>query len=91
MNYEEFVQWTDDLLEQGRLDHEQAIDAQSQRALFDEQRSVIETELLGRAVGFLAGERLEADSVSALLDRAVGAYGGTRQLYFESLAAPVER
>lgn len=84
MNYAEFAQWTESLVEERQLTREQAEDVREQRRLFDEERATIELEFAGRIVGFVARERLVSDRVVTLLDEAVSAYEG-RQVYFEPI------
>jgi hypothetical protein len=85
MNEQEFLNWLQTLLAEGNLTNEQVADLRRQRELFDAERSIIETQFLGHAVGYIADERWVEDSVPDLLDRAVSAFDGSCQLYFEPI------
>jgi hypothetical protein len=86
MTYEEFVVWTQTLVERGRLTPEQADDLCLQRRLFDDARDGLEREFAGRAVGFVDQQLLVRLDVAQLLDAAADQYHGERQLYFEAIA-----
>jgi hypothetical protein len=84
VTFEEFVAWLGQEFLQGRLQEYQVGDLLVQRRLFDENRSVLESEFRNRAVGYVANERQIADSVGPLLDLAAEAFP-SRMLYFEPI------
>lgn len=85
MSEQEFLNWLENLRGDRKLTHQQVNDLRRQRELFDAERQMIEAEFQGRAVGYIADERWVEDCVPDLLDRAVGIFGGSRQLYFEPI------
>jgi hypothetical protein len=89
MGFEEFVAWIRGLAERGHLTWEQAEDVIRQRALFDEQRSMLEVEYAGLAIGFIADQLVVRPGVGPLLNAARNSSQGERQLYFEEMSPPV--
>jgi hypothetical protein len=87
MTYEEFADWTYALAEEERLTPDQAEDLRRQRALFDEQREMIEAEYAGAVAGFVDDDLVVTRGVSLILNEALERFGGERQLYFEPLPA----
>lgn len=84
MDSEEFVAWVQSLVQQGRLNPEGANDVLEQRRLFDQQRSIIETEFNGSVVGIVAGEQIVRQTTTELLDFAAASFEG-RLVYFEPI------
>jgi len=84
MEFSEFAAWLRREVEEGHLLQSQMNDLLVQRTIFDNSRSLLESEFRMRAVGFVAGQRQVADSVGELLDGARKSFP-SQMLYFETI------
>jgi hypothetical protein len=84
VNFEEFAAWLGEEMREGRLEEYQVADLLAQRLMFDERRSMIESEFRRQAVGYIANDLQAAGSVAALLDQTARAFPD-RMLYFEPI------
>ena len=80
----EFAEWLRSEADTGRMTFEQVHDLLQQKALFDRNVSAERNFLLGRLVGYVAGERLEHSDIHHLVDEAKRNFPG-RMLYFEPI------
>lgn len=87
MTFEEFSDWLEELVVEGRLTRAAAADLREQRERFDGERDDFvahDVEFDQRVVGFQAGELLVAESVGELMRRARERNPG-RLVYFEGI------
>ena len=82
MTADEFKQWVDGLVSDGRLTAAERDDLWAQRQRFEESRGLIELQARGRYAGSIGGELIFTRDVEKLLDYA---REQGRQLYYEKI------
>ena len=92
MDRTEYLIWLQRLVAEGHMASEVALDLALQRSLFDDNRADFEASGTSGIVGFIAGERLEAETTDEILDHAAeigeglsAQFGFTPLMYFEGV------
>jgi hypothetical protein len=80
----EFAQWLNDEVEANRITGGQRDDLLSQKALFENQRTLIEQSYRNQIVGFVGGIMQVALDIHVLLESSKSQFPG-RTIYFEPI------
>lgn len=84
MTHNEFIQWLAGEVQSERMTQNEMDELISQKELFEENRSMIETHFSRRVVGYVDGNLMNDERIHGLIDRANEKSPG-KMIYFEPI------